>query len=156
MTSYMPKESRGFSLIELLVVIAIISILSGVVLASVQMAREKGRDAAVKSDVDAIVTQTNIYYENNGNTYGTAVNSCTAGVYSDHTITNGLQAIQNTFNAGGTEACYAAGESYAFAVSRPSSQLYTPDSTYWCADSTGKKCGINDLAPLSSSGSCGC
>jgi prepilin-type N-terminal cleavage/methylation domain-containing protein len=40
------KNSRGFTLIELLVVISIISLLSSVVLASLQSARIKGRTAA--------------------------------------------------------------------------------------------------------------
>ena len=40
------KFSRAFTLIELLVVISIISLLSGVVLASLNAAREKARIAA--------------------------------------------------------------------------------------------------------------
>ncbi len=62
---------RGFTLIELLVVIAIIGILSSVVLASLNTARQKGSDAAVKSDIATIRTQAALDYGSNGDSYGT-------------------------------------------------------------------------------------
>ena len=50
-------RNKGFTLIELLVVIAIIGILSSVVLASLNTARSKGRDARRLSDLKQISNQ---------------------------------------------------------------------------------------------------
>ncbi|MEA2701639.1 MAG: hypothetical protein QOE22_348 [Candidatus Parcubacteria bacterium] len=63
------KGHRGFTLIELLVVIAIIGILSSVVLASLNTARNKGADAAIKSNLANARAEAEIYYDSNGNTY---------------------------------------------------------------------------------------
>ena len=60
------KYKRGFTLIELLVVIAIIGILSSVVLASLNSARIKARDAKRKSDFHSIRLALEMYF----NTYG--------------------------------------------------------------------------------------
>ena len=60
---------RGFTLIELLVVIAIIGILSSVVLASLNTARAKGANAAVKANLNNIRAQAELSYDTNGNNY---------------------------------------------------------------------------------------
>jgi len=61
---------KGFTLIELLVVIAIIGILSSVVLASLNTARGKGSDAAIKSNLDNMRAEIALYYDTNS-TYTT-------------------------------------------------------------------------------------
>ena len=48
------SNSKGFTLIELLVVIAIIGILSSVVLASLNSAKKKSRDARRVADIGQI------------------------------------------------------------------------------------------------------
>ncbi len=73
-TSY----KKGFTLIELLVVIAIIGILSSVVLASLNSARKKGRDARRVADIKQIQLALELYYDANSNypnttQYGTSL-----------------------------------------------------------------------------------
>ncbi len=58
-------QTRGFTLIELLVVIAIIGLLSSVVLASLNGARQKARDAQRVSHLTQIRTALEMYYSDN-------------------------------------------------------------------------------------------
>src|SRR3989344_4961570 len=54
---------RGFTSIELLVVIAIIGILSSIVLASLNSARKKGRDARRVSDIKQLQLALELSYD---------------------------------------------------------------------------------------------
>jgi len=60
------KSKEGFTLIELLVVIAIIGILSSVVLASLNTARQKSRDARRISDMGQMKLAFELYFDTNG------------------------------------------------------------------------------------------
>jgi len=75
------KKQKGFTLIELLVVIAIIAILSTVVMAGLNSARMKGRDAKRLSDIKQVQTALELYYNDNS-TYPTAAvpAGCTAAL----------------------------------------------------------------------------
>ncbi len=66
----MPSGRQGFTLIELLVVIAIIGILSSVVLASLNSARTKSRDAKRIADIRQVQLALEFYFDAN-RTYST-------------------------------------------------------------------------------------
>jgi len=59
----MINKQKGFTLIELLVVIAIIGILSSVVLASLNTARQKSRDAKRVADVKQLQLALEFYFD---------------------------------------------------------------------------------------------
>ncbi len=64
-------SNKGFTLIELLVVVAIIGILSSVVLASLNSAREKSKIALIKSTLKQLYSQAQINFTE----YGSFINS---------------------------------------------------------------------------------
>src|SRR3989344_1101146 len=71
----MRKLEKGFTLIELLVVIAIIGILSSVVLASLNTARQKARDAKRVTDIKQIQLALELYFDSNGKFPGALTNA---------------------------------------------------------------------------------
>ncbi|MEK7606347.1 MAG: type II secretion system protein [Patescibacteria group bacterium] len=76
----MKGKNKGFTLIELLVVIAIIGILSSVVLASLNSARQKGRDAKRVSDLGQMRVAFELYFDSN-RAYPAASSSLVTGGY---------------------------------------------------------------------------
>ena len=117
------NTKRGFTLIELLVVIAIIGILASVVLASLNSARAKGADAAIKSTVNNARAQAELFYDGTGN-YTTV---CTTG-------TNNIASMVSGATSAGSGAVECANSSTAWALQ---AQLKSSTSQYYCVDSTG-------------------
>ena len=77
----MTKSNKGFTLIELLVVIAIIGILSSVVLASLNTARTKARDARRISDIKSLQLALELSASSDNGNYPLALSSLVDGGY---------------------------------------------------------------------------
>ena len=162
------NTSRGFTLIELLVVIAIIGLLSSVVLASLNTARTKGSDTAIKSQLAAVRPQAEMVYDSYGN-YGTTF----AKANCPTTAANSLFATTTPFNvlnqangvinsAGGASltSCMSYVSSGSFASAWAMAVvLKSSNTTAWCVDSSGasKSLTITANTPggaISSTGQC--
>lgn len=135
----MSTLKKGFTLIELLVVIAIIGILSAVVLASLNTARDQANDAAVKSQLGQLRSEAELYYNNNNQQYGDGStsfcnDSSTANSLYNEAIDSGLE--------GGSSGCDADDTGWHAYVQMSNNEI-------WCVDSSGysDSLGVGGSAP---------
>ena len=118
---FLKKKAKGFTLIELLVVIAIIGILSSIVLVSVNSARTKAKDAAVKSNIEGARVAAEMWYDDtvggNMSYTGVCASSSFVAVMSAVNVQSGTATCQNSATAWCMKGKYSIAN--------------------WCADSTG-------------------
>lgn len=89
-------RSKGFTLIELLVVIAIIGLLASIIVASLNTAQQKGRDARRISDLKEVQLALELYYDSNGN-YPVQGTQIAAGQVSGPTAATVISAANSAF-----------------------------------------------------------
>ena len=133
---------KGFTLIELLVVIAIIGILASIVLVSLNSARSKGGDAAVKENLASFRNQAELTYD-----------SVSPGSYATVCATGASMVTAAGTAGGGTAVCNANATNWAVASPLKSQNLIgaSTGTDYWCIDSAGVARLITDALPTGSS-----
>lgn len=141
------KIKKGFTLIELLVVVAIIGVLSVIVITYLGDAKNKGSDAAIKSNMVNAQKQGEIFYNTNTAAPYAYTNVCASGIVGGAlTAYEMLMAAGRaaglssyTVNAIGTATtatCNDSAGAWAAQVPLRGSTIASPKM--WCIDSTGK------------------
>lgn len=139
----MQNKNRGFTLIELLVVIAIIGILASIVLASLNSARNRGKDASAKGSLSSVRAAFELYYNGaGGNTYGAATASTVISGTNTVTVTPAgscadaevrkLLAAAAKQNGSGTTCANSPANYVAYTA-----PLLADSTKAFCVDSTG-------------------
>ena len=160
-------RTRGFTLIELLVVIAIIGILSSVILASLNTARNKAKDAAIKEEVDQFVALMTENYDDYGNyanlqygwipESGYTCSTAFTGTYVSQAQTICATTFNNSPGAGWTgPGTYRLYLGNAVGVSAYSIMVYLNDGNWYCAGSSGAKAEYASYGGSYPSGVLGC
>ncbi len=137
------KGQKGFTLIELLVVIAIIGILSSVVLASLNSARGKGANAAVKSGMANMRAQAELYYDGNNQSYANVCTSSTTGI--------ALMLASAYTTGGGAGNCISDTSNWSAVAPL---KVAEGSNNAWCVGNSGASKAVLNVAAIASSTAC--
>ncbi len=129
------KARTGFTLIELLVVIAIIGILSSVVLASLNSARNRGADANIKANLNNARGQAELYYDSGATP--TYVGVCTS---TSTGIANLVAAASSTAGQSDGNNCQSSTSTWAAWA-----RLKGTSGKSFCVDNTGAAREVNTI-----------
>ena len=138
-------KNKGFTLIELLVVIAIIGILSSVVLASLNSARARSGDAAIKADMAGIRSAALLDYDTLGQYYpagGISVGNCSTYNGTPNSIFQTSSSVDDAINH--IKSISADGICNVDSTGKVGYSMAFPLKTsgkYWCIDSSGSARG---------------
>lgn len=151
----MKTNKKGFTLIELLVVIAIIGILSGVVLTSLNSARNKAKSARIQTSVSQMRTLAEVNY--NGSNYDAVFSVNTTGSANGNGVlssnTQAQQLVTDVNGQGGVifvRTANTSGSIMDWAIYGK----HSVDTNYFCIDSTGKTNPSTAIGALSYGSTC--
>jgi prepilin-type N-terminal cleavage/methylation domain-containing protein len=121
-------KNKGFTLIEMLVVIAVIGILSATALTALGPARNKGRDARIRSNINQIAAVAESKFD--GNQYPTSGDPDISALIAD----------TNKYNGGGGTTYNVNSDAFA-----AWSRLASAPNVLYCVDSTGRRVEVSQI-----------
>jgi len=162
MKNYSNKD-KGFTLIELLVVVAIIGLLSSIVMASLNSARGKAKDAAIKEEVSQFTNLLALEYNDNGSycnlqnagwvNYNKTCSASFSGTYAAQAQAICNNIYNNASDAPGVALGYSAGQLrvYINVGSTGCGNTYSimaalNDGNWYCSGGSGRKGEYSDYS----------